>query len=233
MEQYIIKQISNEDLLQEVAYHEAGHLIFGFLVERLNLGFKPVTAIEVFPAISESTAPYGKVVGLEPPKGEIDSKASYQFPSYSYSKTDDDWLYAMMLQSAAGYATYKAYVDYTDFFISIPDYSIKREIRYHQLRSKFLYNGASDITAIKDGLKFMNKSLEEYERLFPKIFDDSVEILKMEKVRQAADLIKSKLIEKKGERISGKQFNEIREKVNDLTTVISLLPTLNSYETSV
>ena len=120
-----MKDYVHDDLLTEIALHEASHFVFSVLVEKLNLGFTPVRYIILTPETTnergERKFPSGLVRGFAPPLRYNEHTGFNQQELSKWYSEDFSRLYGILLELIAGYTSYSFFYKEDDYFIGYPN----------------------------------------------------------------------------------------------------------------
>ncbi|MEZ4848171.1 MAG: hypothetical protein R3B93_06045 [Bacteroidia bacterium] len=203
--------ISIGDFLNELAYHESAHFVLNQLIIKLDLGFPETDWI--FIAVDET----GQFVA----RGMVHT---VNWPFHIIRRFFSENLKrvsANILKTAAGYASYPIFCNPNDQFISFNVTYNKDQTpeivfpQYLNLREAFelTRNRPSDIVRID--ITFLHEYYqvrgdEKKFRIIEATFDLVDEILRKEKVSEAIELVKTKLLENGSDILAGSYYNSIK-----------------------
>ncbi|PHN04369.1 hypothetical protein [Flavilitoribacter nigricans] len=223
-------ELTEGELLNEIAFHEASHLVFQALICKHTDDFTRPRGIETY--TNDEGIPSGQVIGF-------DSKIfNGGFPSTAKKLYDDlCQFYASNRLSAiydlfslmAGYCSYPIFVSPGESdFIPVAEHDTKEGV---QLKAKYynLENAPPSQFAVKDlyRVKHLLRCIgqeENYLSILKSVANDIMELMKRKSVNDSIRFVRNQLLKKEtGGKIEGDKLEEIWEKINDLTNKVDLL----------
>lgn len=228
-------QLVIEDMVTEIAYHEASHFVIGILVLNLDLSFMPYSSIEI--NVSEENVS-GVCNGMTPTISPQDDPYTPNVAA-PFFKEDKNRIFGKLFSVIAGYESYKKFLQDDDCFIGHTDLiNDKDKMWYYSL--KYILKQATikiNFSLIKDYClvdKILNyggyESYEKKMEIVIRIQNDLKELMSNQSVVDSIQYVKNALIEKNGSVIKERELEVITEKVKRNTNSISILNYLNKYE---
>jgi len=221
-----------EDMVTEIAYHEASHFVIGILVLKLDLNFKPYQSIEINVSVDAMT---GVCKGMQPPIPQEDQHK----PGLDalFFKEDKNRIFGKLFSVIVGYESYKVFIDDDKYFIGHTELlNYKNTMWYYKLEH-VLKRCTSKGSFIKD-YYLVNKilgfggydSYEEKLEIVIRIQNDLKELLNIQCVADSIRYVANALIEKNGSVIGDAELEVITEKVKRNINKIPIMSYLNQYE---
>lgn len=211
---YIEEEFNVKKHSLEIAYHEAGHFLFGVLVQKENLGFSKI--IEAKIDVTEFKAT-GNVETKEVNRNTLKEKKEF------YDGRNDRVSYRI-INLCAGYATYNKFISNNncEYFIGEFD-EVKKVFRRYDLRSAPLYYENFDYRKVKDILRIQHDYT--YNDVMEVIIYINNELSKFYSLggnKCALGFIKNKLYNNNGESLKNNKLKMVIKKVEMHTKKISI-----------
>lgn len=218
------KLINEKDFAKELAFHEASHFVIQRLLHPFDLGFLESDNLWI-----NTKERRGNVHGF---MIQDFNHTVWTEPVYrkfrKFFNTDYRRYKGYCLELIAGYASYKIFIEDSDFFISFGDFINNRnELKMYKLETvphsirrtendRKLF-GVSDFAKIKEQISFQGIGNEkERLELYHQFLSDITDIMNINAVELAIRYVKNRLLRMDGKIIEGEYFNHIKYFVDDL-----------------
>lgn len=226
---YIELPFDYQTIVREIATHEAAHFVFAILGERLTSDFIPVTSIQLFPEELK-----GEITGFQSPLNSSDSHVIK-----TWYLEDERRYYAKIFTSLAGFVSYKAFVNDTDYFILKTPTAWRNleTVKYHKLESRAIFTvredglgGIPDFNGVQSRLKWKGEAADQNKieiiRLFIK---DIQKIIEIPEINTAIRFVRDYLLENSNKIIEGGELEFLKGEVNQMSEKESIEPYINKY----
>lgn len=228
---YLQKDYNHDNLLHEIAIHEASHFVFSILLEALKFNFTQVKYIIIQPEINNNVqkiSPKGLVHGFGPPLAHHVLTGYNMEELKEWYLQDCKRLFGTMLKSIAGYTSNRVFSKEDTYFISLPDNNL-RNVNYYTLKTA--PESISDISIIKERSNIINiSSNKEKLDLLQELSDSAKKITDNYSVKKAIKITASALLKNPGKKIEGKELEKLKSTLKHVLKGISLLPVLYEFE---
>lgn len=210
------------DLIKELAFHEASHLVFDIISEKLDLGFSPIEAIKITP-----NDPKGNYVrGFHSPYPNGDSLSALKKRKWYFEKENENHnrLFVKVLGALAGYTSYQVFMEDSLYFIN-PVIEETESVTLNYYRIDCLPDHRpSDFQIVYEMLGWINQ--DTIKRI--KEIQEVVKIIaRHPSVSNAIGFVKNYLLKNVGSEISGTEMDNLKRVVHMQTTKISMEKYLN------
>lgn len=206
------EDIFPNNLLKELAYHEAAHFLIDNYNLRKNIGFTEIMKVKIMVSQKEIIGFVEKI---------DDNKWSNPKQVKDFFLFDIQRVACKVLTLAAGYATYQQFVNKdTEYYIGVFNEDSKKIMRYkldtfqyyddshdyYKLQACIKYLGIKTRVSKLDLIRFLNMELQKFMDLGGN--------------KSALGYVKNRLIENNGTEISNQELEKIVARVNDHTKSI-------------
>jgi hypothetical protein len=203
----LLVRIQFNNLIKEIAYHEAGHFWADTLIYRQNLGFTKVVSAYIN---VEKDSLRGNV------KTAVDDKRQYVHQVKKFYDNNVKRIACKIITLCAGYATYLTFLNTSriEDYIGVFDEKDKVFKRFN-LTNCPLYDESFDYNKVYDLVKMIN--IEKKDQLFAIIKSTNIELVKFMSFssnRCAIGFIKNQLIKHNQQLIEGNHTESVIDKIN-------------------
>lgn len=243
---------TSDEMLLEVAYHEASHFVFGVMSLKYVTGFIGHIFMRVCPENfiqdnDENGNGYNVVNGFAPdvPLHKTYVRSQREEPNgyLEFYNEDRKRLVAKMLVTLAGYSSYQIFnkgKQEDEYFVGIPPEldEVKTErkripifdLTYYD-NSNLQHNPASDFQNASKKLRiYYELNPDERNEAIKKLIGECQELMEIQAVNESIRYVKNRFLERECELIEGEELQEIIEEVQRLTNNVSLSEILEKYE---
>jgi len=209
------RPINYQGLDKELAFHEAGHLVFTALLLKHVNDFTPINyAIicpeKIKPGKFEETKKegYNRINGGHPDLPEKDLE--YKHTTKPFYEKNEYGLLGKLLCDMSGYASYPNFIEDTDFFISNPSED-GNELLYFSIETA--PKSISDLASTQDHLSYLkgvkSSSLKENITI---VIDELNAAMKVEAINSSIRYVAKRLLDTPCEKLEGEELRHyVRE----------------------
>jgi hypothetical protein len=226
---YIELPFDYQTIVGEIATHEAAHFVFGILGQSIIPDFTPVTGIQLCPEDLK-----GEISGFQSP---LNSAESHVIKTWYLE--DERRYYAKILTSLAGFVSYKALVNNTDYFI-LKTPSVWRNLEtvtYHKLESRAIFStredglgGIPDFNGVQSRLKWKGEAaIQNKIEIIRHFVNDIQEIMGTTEINGAIRFVRDYLLGNSNKIIVGSELDSLKGEVNQMVEKMSIESYIKSY----
>lgn len=213
--------IDDKKIVHEIAFHEAGHLVFDILGLRLGLGFAEVFGYEM-----DAQNRHGQVIGFyhgaEKRATRDGRKAWIPTDIRHWYREDKRRVATKILTLMAGYATYRNYLasneDEKEAFITVLT-DDRSKLYYYTIDNRTIpqvgKGNMHDFERIQLLMGYLSIETWDYRLECERVVLEELDLLMQNpRITNAIKFAKNRLKNSRGSRISGKKFRAIVKFIN-------------------
>lgn len=220
-ERFITRKLTDEEILNELAFHEASHFVFNCMVYRLGLDFLAPRGIEIC-----SEKHNGRVFGFSPNLTESELQRESILKDWYTGNINR--LIGRMLGTIAGYTSYQIFIEDSPYFVAVVDDN-QREVKYFKLLTAPVRPYNSDFTRFREYIEYIHTGYE-FEGIKEFFYNEAKKLMQIQAVNDSIRFIRNYLVERDCQFVEGKELARLRREVIRLTNKIPILEVLEKIE---